>query len=261
MQRTLLNIPDWLTQIPRRVHRRNWAAISLLRLSLLPFILLGIGAILAMLGIAAWLEMGTDRPVIVENIRVTHSGKSPFYHVSYRYQIAHRTMHGQTMLNEDEFDQLTQTTTGSPSSTLHARTLGAPPLMYEHALESGDNGWMLATEVWAWSAVLIGMGRAAYFFAFQLPRRQENLYRLGEIAPGEIVQKYVATQGKLLSLSLRYKFTPPDGQTRVGNLHVNRRRWDQADQGQTIHVLYDADDPAISTIYEFGDFVAKKTGE
>jgi hypothetical protein len=250
-----VNVPAELRAPVRRVRRRpgaEWADLLALRLFGLPFILAGVAAILAMIGVAAWAAFGTDRDARVRDAsRGTTRKGQPYYRASYTYELDGRLQYGSAIVPDGTYHAFRLTPETKP--TIRIRSFGRPPLVFD---EPVDRVGLVVGLTWAVGAVVCAVATIVYHQAFIKPRRIKKLYRQGAITPTLSTAPLFWQKNFKKLVDLTYRYVTPDGQARTGRVDaLPQRRWDAlAYSGDIRWVLYDPAHPDRSILHGLGPY-------
>lgn len=245
-------VPIPLPKPPRRVRSSGGkGGLWFGRIFTLPHTLIGVGVTGYFLFMVLWALAGSDIPGVVTDTEITHSSKSgDHYYLKYQYQAGAETKAGSGGVSEGVYERFKS----RELTNVTVRYFSLGPM--DHAeLDESKKHWggvgMLLLWVTFWDLAV----SLAVFQLWIKPIRRRLLYKHGEVAAGKVVSKRVRT-GKSNSYYISYVFTDPatgislTAETEVGD----EATWNRAATGESVTVLYAANKPKHSTLYEYGGY-------
>jgi len=247
------------------------------RLFILPFALVGIGALAAMVFMPIWVTRGTLSTQAV--VRAWEQrGEDTSYHVRYVHPISGKA-NAKSSISRAEYRRLaTHVPTGrrtpaeealevgnvaTPAATVTVRTLPVGRWAYYDVINAGTTGWKKVWAVWAFGAFWNAVTSLFVYLAFVKPARTKRLYRDGQATLGRIVSKRISKSDDTTRHILEYAFDPsssPSRRAAAGNAltaeqDVDQREWEDALEADEVWVLHWPGRPKPSTLYGYGPFV------
>ena len=134
------------------------------------------------------------------------------------------------------------------------------PVAGEAASESIGSHWGGVVVLLVWSAFWNGIMSVFWYVLWIKPLRRRQLYKRGLVTTGTVVSKRVRT-GKNSTYYVAYTFRDPEtGQSIKAETTVAAAAWNRAMEGQSVTVLYAANNPKRSTVYEYGGYGVDLSG-
>jgi len=245
--------PESLPWPPRRVRGKLGGVLWFGRIFMLPHTLIGIGAASYLLFMLLWRVAGADVPGQVTGSEISHSRKGgDRYILKYQYRVNGQTKSGADGVSRTVYERYPSGNAANPPVPVRYFSIG--PLAYAK-LHEDDNLWagigFLALWVAFWNFVV-----SIFLYQYWItPLRTRRLYRMGEATLGTVLRKKVKT-GKSTTCYATYAFHDPfSGKVIETEMTVwNVADWQQVVEGQPVTVLYAADNPKRSTVYELGGY-------
>jgi Protein of unknown function (DUF3592) len=256
------SIPQVLRAHYRRVRTPFGQGCGLwgLRLFILPHTLIGAACLfVAMPGSVIWAAFGTDHVARVQRVWTTRTSKGgTSYHADYIYDLPggqRRTK--DAGISAASYERLNRAAAGGRAAsagdgTIRVRSIGAPPIFYDHVVESGGGGpWGVVGSIWLFGLFWNGVLSVFVHLAYIGPWRVRRLYRSGTPVEGRVISKRVS-RGKSTAYYVRYAYQTADGDNFDREMTTSREHYEVASHGASVTVLYDPRKPRRSVVYEYG---------
>jgi hypothetical protein len=250
--------PELRAPPPRAVLRREGKGRGPVaaRLFLLPHMLVGIGALLFVIGEPVLLLFTPAMPAVVTKLS-THTGSKG--RITYRMDFDYSptltggwAAHDQETITREEYESLH----GGDRVMVHAAQVGR--FRYVTLSRSFGNYARNRFFIWIWAIFWNGFMSFVVYPMWVRPIRYGQLVRIGRPVPGKITSRYV-TRNKSTTYHVKYEFTTSDisREQRQGEMTITRAQYDAITDGGVVTVLYDPDRPAHHVVYECSGFKAE----
>jgi hypothetical protein len=245
--------PELLAGTPRKVVAVSWTSslgIGCLRLFILPFILVGFGLLLAVVGTVSLATFHAETRGVVTHKETEDDEDGPSYRIAYRYDVGGREYHARDTIPADAYVAITE------GADVPVAYLPGFAGLYSIALPGGRTILQTLPFLVPFCAFWNGIVSVFVWLAYVAPVRQKWLYRWGAVTQGMIVRKQTSTSDDSTTYRLYYEFPDPEflGRTRHGNELMTEEQYLQAQEGDSLTILYNPRRPKQNTAYSYGGY-------
>jgi hypothetical protein len=246
-----------LPPIPRPVEQRSRAAafaIWVPRLLTLPHLVTGVVLLFVMFGALLWVLFGRNLEADVLRTFTTRGKSGPVCQAVWDYE------------REGVHHRGTDTIPCALRESLSARGAFVPVRALRLGSFEYASLWMpvrptheLIMFPFVFGLFWNGMMGFLIWSLYLVPARQRRAVETGEAVIGVLTRKYTR-QGRGVSRYLDYTFRLPGGEEHTGKaLVLDKARWEAAQQGDPLLILYVPDKPKYSVAYDFSPYRVRAT--
>ena len=192
---------------------------------------------------------GTPVLVTVTDKHISHSSRhGDTYRVSFDYAFEGQTISDNQDLNLIEYDHAD---VGETAHGKAARILGVNICLTDLGnVDRVTHGWMIGSAIWN------GIFGFVVILGIRNTLRTRGLVVNGVAAPGTITNRRVS-RGRSTYWYVSYRFTAANGETLVHERNLPAAGYNSVDIGSPVTVLYQADNPGRSLVYECCNYTVK----
>ncbi len=258
--KALANLIDYgratLPPTPRRVRVRGSGGvlwICFIRLFFLPHFGVGVVLPIVALGYVACALFGHE----VEG-RITHyipaapGSRKGMPQVEYLYEANGPRVHGQSHLTEAQYAVLIANQPIEGTAPIRVRYVRVG-LFHAEVAPAYVGAWHEAGLYFLFAAFWDGVVGVFVYVVWIGPIRVRLLYRYGTETRGTIVALR-EIRGKSTSYQADYTFKDAQGVGHKSKMVVDAKLWKAASEGMAVRVLYSAQKPKRSVVYELGPY-------
>jgi hypothetical protein len=248
--------PELSGPTPRRIRPTSFISakgIYLLRAFLIPFILVGLGAVLALLGALGLTLFGrTTTGQIVHRTEIP--GKRSVYRIEYGFVVQGRVYYAIDNINSTVYAE------AQVGSAVPVKYLPLLPRYQSIALLRGVNETAGIGMPLFFGLIWNGVTCVFLWIAYALPAIQRALYRSGRVTVGRIIDKHRTSSDGSRSYALKYEFVPEIGASSRpfrGSTSVSAAQYKAVEIGDCLTILYDPGKPHRSVAYRYGYYAVE----
>lgn len=215
------------------------------RIFILPHALAGVGFLLVMLGSLLWLLLGQNLEADVLRTLSTRSKGRELCSAQWEYLRGGERHGGTSSIACARREALSR-----PGAVVRVRALHLG--RWGHAALWGPGeGVEVLVFPWIFGVLWNGILGVFIWQLYVAPERQRRLVANGLFVEGTITRKD-EVRGRGARLLLEYRYHPPGSAPQTGSITVaDRPRWEKAQEGAPLRVLYAPDLPARSVAYDY----------
>jgi hypothetical protein len=250
---------ELLQSTPRPVRRKpfltvgssRWGA-GCLGLFLLPFFVIGLGALLYALSLTSTLIFGTTTPgtVIAQEV-ISNDEGSDSYRITYRYEVGGVRWTGKDDVERQQFTSLVAETPVTVKYFL-------PMPGTNSVLDGVTNAPKRVGFLWLWIAIWDGVLGSMLFVGVRALLFQRRLVQLGRPTTACIREKTCVSDSDSSQYHLHYSFRTESGRDWSDKRMVSKEEWDRVREGEMLTALYLPDAPQKHDLYRFCAYEATR---
>jgi hypothetical protein len=219
------------------------------RVFMLPHLLIGVGALVLVIGEPLWLFGTPPITATVTSLRMSSERGRTRHQINYIYHWQGQTISDRSTVSEATYQRLLK------DRAIHVHAVS----FWGHQFSELDvtPGQFAASRWFLWPWVLVWDGML--WLVLRQPILAKRLVSQGQPVVGKILDKKTY-RGKTASFVVKYQYTPQSGGAAnpvERTMSVSRAAYDLAEIGKEITVVCDPNRPLRATIYEYGDYVAE----